>query len=267
MHKIDISVKFKAMSNQGVWFIVNIVPVCIYGLLEAMHAFPVYFYQISGFSILLALLLSRIIAGKKTTSADWWNFSLLPLTTYVSVIAYSVLLNSAGLVHALYLLATVFVLLYFRTYFYFLRRSSRYRMASIRNSASYLNFFNFFLLSSSLYGFQSFLSLKDWQFIVIVGIYALVVFHQLFWALKIKIQESYKYILLATIVIIEVALAVSFLPFDYNVSGLLIALCYYAISSLYGLHIANELRADRIRYYILFIFMVFSIIFLTVRWL
>lgn len=267
MQKIKISVKFKAMSNQGVWFLVNIIPVVVYGLLEAMFAFPSHFYAIGATVLVVAVVLSGLVARNKAAMADWWIFSLLPLTTYISAIAYSVLLTNPNVVHGLYVATSFFVWLYFRTYYYFLRKPSRYKLASIENSASYLNFFNFFLLSSSLYGFQSFLSLKDWQFVLIVGLYAFLVFFQLLWALKLKFRESYKYTILATIMVIEIALAVSFLPFDYNVSGLLIALCYYIISSLFRLHISNTLTTDRVRYYILFAIIIFSIIFLTVRWL
>ncbi|MEI8361181.1 MAG: hypothetical protein WCG01_03575 [bacterium] len=255
------------MTNQLSWFLVNFIPLVLYALLEALHIFPGNFYAIVGLILFVILIFSGLIAKNIALVSNWWNFSLLPLTTYIASIAFSVLLTDLAYVRILYLLTTFFVVLYFRTVFYFFRKPIKYKFASIENSASYLNFFNFFLLSSSLYGFRSFLSLKDWQFLPIVLIYTVLVFYQLLWAMKLKFSESYKYIILATLVMLEISLAISFLPFEYYVSGLLLSLCYYVISGLFKLHIAKVLNKDRVMYYALFVIIIYAVIFLTVRWL
>jgi hypothetical protein len=250
-----------------IWLAINVLPVAIFGCFEALLAWPQFFYQLSGAIVALAIVAVYLLAARNQVEANWWQFLLLPLTTLVSVLAYSVLISQAGLIHLLYILSSFFVLIYLRTVYYFLHQPGRYKLRSIENSASYLNFYNFFLLSSSLYGFQSYLSLKDYQFVLLVFLYTCVVFYQLMWVMKLSLLDSAKHISVAAIVISEIALALSFLPFDYNVSGLVLALCYYLISSLYRSEISETLTREKVKYYAGFAIIVFLLIFITVRWL
>ncbi len=235
--------------------------------------FEVFFFN-SKF-IYVSLVLSNLLifftvnqfTKASTVSKSWQKFLILPALFLTSLGIYSILFASKFFVQFLFILNAVYLYFYFRTIYYYLIQPTLYKDLSFENVSSYGNFLTFFFVSSVIYGLQSFLNITVWPLMIALTIIAILIVYQVIWANKIKSKFSIIYILISSLVLVELGWSISFLPLNFNVAGLLLAISYYMLIGLVRHHLLEKLDKKIVKLYLMFGFGSIFIVLLTARWM
>jgi hypothetical protein len=69
------------------------------------------------------------------------------------------------------------------------------------------------------------------------------------------------------LILVELFWSISFLPFNYNITGLILAVCYYVIIGLVKNHLLGKLDAAKVKMYLILGGVSLFLIMLTARWM
>jgi Protein of unknown function (DUF5656) len=243
-----------------IYLFIYLTPLLNFILFEAFFFRAGLFYGALLFSdILLAIAVQRL-TGKKISSREFWNLTIFPLLFSSSLAAYSLLIVSHAVIQLLFLVNLLFNFLY-------LKNISRDAQGDfLENISSYGNLLTVFFCFSLIFGLESFLGISIWILILCSAAAVILVFYQIFWANKIRSENNPAYIILAGLLLTELAWAIYFLPFNYNVLGLLAAICYYLLIGFIKLSMADKLTGRNIKLYLVSGFAFLILILLTAKW-
>ena len=244
-----------------------LTPLIVFILLETFSSYPklIYIILILINSIIFFTLWQLTRASK--TDKQWWNFLILPALMSSMVIAYSIFLNNKILIQLLFIANTIFLYFYLYCVYHYLIRPQFYKTFSIENISSYGNLLIFFLLTSTIYGLQSFLNLPIWILEIVMLIIIFLIIYQSIWANKIDFKKSLPYILVCCLILFEFSWPISFLPFNYNIAGLILTIDYYILISLIKEHLLDKLNKKTIKIYLTIGLISLFLILLTSQWI
>ena len=248
-------------------FLVLLTPVIVLILFELVFLKPKLFYLILILANFFVFLTIRLITRKGLIGADWWNFLILPICFLTSLFVYSGLVINKFIVHFLFFIITFFIYFYLKNIYYYLIKPDLYKSHTLENFFSFGSFFILFFSASSIYGLQSFLSTPVWLLMIIMLIIVFLVFYQMMWVNKIVFKIALLYILIGCLILLEIAWSISFLPLNYNVTGLILAVCYYMLIGLIMCQIKEALNKKVIKLYLFFGSISILLILLTARWM
>jgi len=270
-------------------FLPLIVPLLTLVLLEIFFFNPKMIYVVLVLVNLLIFFAVWQFSKASDISKDRWSrFSLmiLPCMMSTSVAVYIILLSNKLVVQLLLILNIVLLYLYLRYIYYYLIRPAAYTAFSIENISSYGNFFTFFLVATTVYGMQAFLSIQTWLLMIIMLMASGLIVYQVMWANKIDLGKPRAlemlrggqgiskvrgkgiiYILISCLIIFELSWSISFLPLNHHIAGLIVAICYYMLIGLVRHFLLEKLDKKIIRLYLGFGLTSLFIVLITARWM
>ena len=244
-----------------------IIPALVFLLEEMYYLSPKLIYVAA---VLVNLLIFFTVwQFSQTSEIDkrWWNYLILPAVMSVALMSYSVFLSFKLIIQLLYFFNLVFLYLYLRYVYYYLLNPLAYEVFSIENISSYINWLTFFLLAATVYGLASFLNLPiSWLVLIMISLTSLLVY-QIIWANKIELMPSLPYILISCLILVELFWSISFLPFNYNISGLSLAICYYVVIGLVKNHLLLKLDAAKVKMYLILGSISLLLVLSTAKWM
>ncbi|MCK4554591.1 hypothetical protein KAU19_06575 [Candidatus Parcubacteria bacterium] len=244
-----------------------IIPLLTLILFEIFFFNPKMIYVVLVLVNLLIFFAVWQFAKYSDTNKDWWNFLILPALMSTAVMVYTILLSNKFVVQLLFVLNIILLYFYLRYIYYYLVRPAAYKAFSIENISSYGNFLIFFLVATTIYGMQAFLSIQTWLLMIIMLAATGLIVYQVMWANKIDFGKGLIYILISCLIILELSWSISFLPLNHHIAGLIIAICYYMLIGLVRHFLLDKLDKKIIRLYLGFGLTSLFIILITARWL
>jgi len=244
-----------------------LIPLLVYALDEIYFFYPKLIYAAAVLINLLIFFAVWQFCAKSQVDSEWWNYLILPAVMSTAVMAYSVFLSSKPVIQLLFVLNLVFLYFYLRHIYYYLLNPSAYEIFSIENISSYVSWLSFFLLASTIYGLQSFLNLPIFQLVLIMLAAAALIIYQIIWVNKIELKKGLPYILISCLILVELCWSISFLPFNYNISGLCLAICFYVVTGLIKNQLLDKLDATRVKMYLILGSVSLCLILFTARWI
>ncbi|MFA6170991.1 MAG: hypothetical protein WCW77_04035 [Patescibacteria group bacterium] len=249
-------------------YITYFAPILIYAFTELLIFYPKN-YWVFWAAINLVVFYSVYRIAKKSGSAagGWQNFAILPFCLINSVIAYALVLANPALIQGLIFLAIVIIYFYINAIFFYHFFPARYKSFQIESISSYGNFLAVFFLSSALYGIQSFIGWPVWLVMIILTIFFLLVIYQVNWANKAAISDSSVYIFVLTLILVEIAWTLSFLPLSYSILGMMLSAGYYVLIGISKHHLQGTLEGKIIKTYLGVAAVCLVAILLSARWI
>lgn len=238
-------------------------------LLEIFLIKPKFIYFVIILINLLIISAAKRLVRHSLIDKAWWNIIILPIVFSNSLVVYSVLLPKASwiLFQALLLLNVAFLFFYFRAIYLYLILPSAEKKIGLENISLYGNFLSFFFISSAIYGLQSFLNTPIWLLILVFLALSCLLIYQVFWSNKIGIKEGAVCMLVCCLVLTELAWSIFYLPFNFNVSGFILAIYCYILIGLARAYLQHRLNYRTVKLYLgLGLFSILAILF-TARWL
>ncbi|MFH1255002.1 MAG: hypothetical protein V1667_00815 [bacterium] len=248
-------------------FLPLLAPLAVYFLDEAYFFRPKFIY--AAVCLIIAVLFFAVwrFCRESRNDKQWWNYLILPSVISVSTAAYTVFLTSKSVTQILFFLNLLFLYFYFRHIYYYLLNPALYEVFSIENISSYLGWFSFFLISAVIYGLQSFLNIFIFQLVMILLAFSALIIYQILWSNKIEFEKGLPYILIGCFILAELCWSISILPFNYNILGLCLAICFYVISGLIKNHLLDKLDAKAVKMYLAVGISSLFLILLTSSWI
>jgi hypothetical protein len=243
------------------------IPLAIYALDEMYFFYPKLIYVTVVLINLLIFFVVWQFCKASQIDKQWWNYLILPAVISTVIIAYSVFLSSKSVIQFLFVLNLIFLYYYLRYIYYYLLNPSAYEIFSIENISSYVSWLSFFLLSAVIYGLQSFLNLPIFNLALIMLVASALIVYQIIWVNKIDLKSGLPYILISCFILVELCWSISFLPFNYNISGLCLAICFYTIMGLIKNYLLDKLDATKVRMYLILGSLSLFLILFTARWI
>ena len=244
-----------------------LIPVVVLSLFEVFFFHPKMIYV-----VLVLVNLSVFFAlwqFARTSQIDkcWWNFLILPSLMSSSAVAYSIFLDNKLIIQLLWLAVIILLYFYLRYTYYYLLNPLAYKPFSIESISSFSNWLTFFLAAAVAYGLQSFLNLSVWPLELILLLIIFLIIYQIIWANKIALKASALYILICSLVLVELSWSISFLPFNYNIAGLILAICYYILIGLVKDYLLNRLDKKTVELYLGIGLASLILILFTAQWI
>jgi hypothetical protein len=244
-----------------------LIPLIVLVLFEIFFFYPRMIYVCLVLANLLVFFTTNQFTKASDVSKSWWKFLILPSFFLTSLAAFTILIPNKFIVQILFILNSIFLYFYIRTIYYYLIQPAFYRNLSLENISSYGNFLTFFFVSSVIYGLQSFLNISIWPLMVIMVVVTALIVYQVLWINRIDNRPAFVYILISSLILVELAWSISFLPLNFNIAGLILAICYYILIGLVRHHLLEKLDKRTIELYLFFGFGSIIIILLTSRWM
>jgi len=243
-----------------------LIPLLVFLLQEIYFFRPRLVYVTAILAVLLIFFAVWQFGRASKIDSQWWNYLILPAIMSMAIMAYSVFLSNKLIIQLLFFSNLVFLYLYLRHAYYYLLNPLAYEVFSLENISSYVNWLIFFLLAANFYGLESFLNLPiSWLVLIMMFATALLVY-QIIWINKIEIKAGLPYILISCLILVELFWSISFLPFNYNIAGLSLAICYYVIIGLVKNHLFDKLDAAKVKMYLILGSISLFLLLLTARW-
>lgn len=248
-------------------FLPLFIPIAIYALDEIYFFYPKFIYVAAVLINLLIFFVVWQFCRASQVDKRWWNYLILPAIMATSIMAYSVFLSSKLVIQLLFILNLVFLYFYLRHIYYYLLNPSVYEVFSIENISSYVGWLNFFLISATIYGLQSFLNLPIFRLALVILAATALIVYQIIWVNKIEFKKGLPYILISCLILVELCWSISFLPFNYNISGLSLAICFYVVVGLIKNHLLDKLDVTRVKMYLALGSISLLLILFTAKWI
>lgn len=247
-------------------FLPLIVPAISFGLLETYFFFPKLFYVSLLFILLLFFFTLYLFIKKSFSKERWVIFFILPSCFTCSLNAFVLLIPNNLIIQILFVFNTIFLYFYFRTFYYHLFRTDKYKDYVFENLSSYGNFLTFYFISSSIYGLQAYVSISVWVLMLVLLFFSSMVIYQLFWAFSIKSRQGLIFIPLLCLILTELAWSASFLTLSYYVLGLILTICYYILVGVTRFYLTDKLDNKIVKLYLFYGLISIFVVLLTARW-
>lgn len=248
-------------------FLPLLIPLLSFGFLQFFFFWPRMIYVILVLALILFLFTTRQFIKASLVKDKWWDLMILPSLFLISIAFFCTMLTNKIVIQLLFFVNLIFLYLYFTAVYNQLFKKEQGKSYTIPNLASYGNFLAFYFISSSLFGLQIFLNFPVWILMIILLLVTGLIVRQVFWANKINQQIGLFYLLIITIVLIEVAWTLSFWPLSYYILGLVMSIFYYIIIGIIRFYLLHKLDGKIIKLYLIYGFLGVIVVLLTARWL
>ncbi len=227
----------------------------------------IFFFQVKFFYwclILINLIVGYSIykvSGLSLKNKNLGRHLILPFFFLNGLCFYLLLSSNTGIIQFLILILIFFVYYYLRQIYLGNRGEIKVRWD---NLSYYFSFLALFFVFSFIYGSEgSLFSTTSLSIFFIITVLFLT--YQVFWAQELLEKRNYVFIFLIGLVLIELAWVFFYLPFSYNIGGLVIAIFYYLILGMVRLHLKGALNKRKIKFYLSLSLGCIALILLTAR--
>lgn len=238
--------------------------------MEIYFFWPAYLFASLVASSVMIIVSIRLMSLDNLIDRHWWNYSILPLSFFNGLNIYAAILpykNNIPLLQGLFILSAIFLYYYLRSAYYHLVLPTAERSTNLENISSFGNFLSFFFIASTVFGLQSFLGVPSWQLIMIIVAVCLFLIYQAIWSLRASVNHNLPFILIGSLVISEIAWSLFYLPFNFNISGGILAVEYYILTGILRAYSHNKLDSKILKIYLGFGLLSIFVILITARWL
>jgi len=242
-------------SALGIWFLSQMF------FLEAK-----FFYVAVTLGLALIVFSVRYL-GKKNKTPGWYSLIIAPVLFWLSGSLYVAIISNVFWMQIVFLVEAWFVYAYFKNLYLQLAYAAPERAAKTDNLLLAGGFLGIFALSSALYGLTAFINTPFLVLLLIFCPFAVLFFVQ-FWSFqKINWPIRSYFFLIIILLFLELAGALSLLPLNFNVLGLLLALIYYFLLSVTRLFWQGDLSWEKLKLPFILSGGLIFLVFLTSRWL
>jgi hypothetical protein len=218
--------------------------------LNIFYAKEFMYFLVAASSVLIISV--WLLAYRSSSYSNWVYYGLLPLFLLISADVYGVLIANSIIWQTLVVFIMVLNYIGLRSLYYYFEKSEMYSSYYMNNFLSSVGFLVIFFSSASIFGFISFLNMSVWPLLFLLVMVIGVILFQYYLSYGIDRWSFFSYILLISLAMLEISWAISFLPLNYTVTGLVMAVFYYMAAGLSRYHMQGGLNKGIFKFYLLF---------------
>ena len=227
---------------------------------------PSFFYSSLTLGAILIILLTRNIV-EPFRKNGWLVWLIAPLLFWFSASLYATMIASYFWIQVVFLVIAWFIYSYFNNlyYYHFDRNSELHKkFDSLILSGGLLTCA---ATGASLYGLTAFISWPTSFLLLLFTPIAILLFVQ-FAPLRKNFWSENKFLLpIDVLILMELAIVLSFLPLNFNLLGFCLALGYYFLLTVMRFRWQERLERRNLKRLIILSISIIIILFLSARWL
>lgn len=223
-----------------------------------------YYWSLLVFNLLFivfVLIFNKILLDKKRLI-----FFVLSWLFINSLSLYSSLLINKWLIALLLFTGLSISYYYFVEFRQRLNRDFNFNFGNFSILSDVKGLLLVFLGSSFIYGLVYFLNVKNWVLLSAILIILFFTIRQNIFIVKKQAGETLLASLLFLTALLPIVGSLFFLPFNYNILGLILSVCYYFGLNFIRFYLSDSLTVKKIKYNLIFIIALLIVIFLTISW-
>lgn len=236
-------------------------------LLEVLFFRINWIYPILGISFFVLLFFSGVVIKEKFFSRQFFYLGLTPLLLFYATIGFLLLLDPGKLSHLIIFIFAIILGVYLENLFLFYYYPAHYQVNSLGNLANFLAVLIFFLAAVDLYSFYIFLNLDLWLLAIIFFLIVCFLLAQAFWLDKISSKFKDIYIVILSLVYLEIFWCLAFLPTNFYVSSIIITILFYASWGIFRAKLADKLDKKMFWRYIMITCALMFLVIATSAWI
>lgn len=243
-----------------------VAPFSLWVLNEIFIFRPEFFFVSLGLGLLIITLSVRAVITKNSPKF-WPVFMLAPALFYLSLSLYSAIIVNSFWIQILFILNVWFIFSYLKNIYYHFSLPTPAGEEKLRRLLKSGSFLSTFALAATLYGLPIFLS---WNFGLLLLFFvaaSFILFGQFLIFAKDVNREQRIFLLINILTLAEFVGVLFFLPLNYNILGLLVALVFYLLILFNDWRSENRLNFKHIKWPIILVIGVTTLILLSARWL
>lgn len=240
--------------------------IIIFILLEKLFQSPKQIYWITFAVVAFSILSIWQLTDRKLLNKKFWQFIITPVLLLTSGILFLSFLEGVIIRQIFLVILVGAIWTYLEVIYLWLHFRPKYQPHSLENISTHLNLLTIFLTASGLYSLIIFFGLSLWALIIIFAIIATLLTHQMVWASGATLKSAWPYVLVISIVTLQVFMVVSLLPTSIYVSGLLVTLTYYVMTGISRNWLLDIKDNKVIQRYLIISSIFFILILLTAKW-
>lgn len=238
----------------------------LYFLNQVFLLKPSFFYSSITLGGLLIILLTRNIV-KSFRKHGWLVWLITPILFWFSASLYSTIVISSFWIQIIFLVIAWFMYSYFNNLSNYLPNKTPERNKKFDNLVLSGGVLICVTSGASLYGLTSFISWSTSFLLLLFVPIAILLFFQ-FAPLRKNFWQENKYLLpINILLLLELAIVLSFLPLNFNLLGFVLAIGYYFLLSVMRFRWQERLEYRNIKRLVILMVVIVLILFLSTRWL
>jgi len=215
---------------------------------------------------LAVLILTLFEFSKRKLAARTLSFYIAPLLFALMSYLFLFFVETVWLYRLVYVIGAGLLYLYLDqllNYFYF---TVKYQPYTLESLSLYINIISIFYLTSSMLSLIIFLHLSPLLTAVFYYAVAAVLVYQLLWSHKYTWDQMKLFVTLVPLVLAETLYVISFLPFNYYVGGIVVAILFYLMMNLIRMFLSDHAPRRVVITNISVSFVLIIIILATAQW-
>jgi len=208
-----------------------------------------------------------LVVGKKINQLYFWVMLLPPFWLIVASVSLMVIAEAEIFRWAIAIFTPLVIGFFYRQVYIYNFAPEQYQPYALENLSVSINIFIVFLAASSLFGFRLFLGLS-WT--MLLGIFVLIVLtltYQTLWAHKLSHKQMVWWLLSSVALLGQLFIAMGYLPVQYIVSGIIIAIAFYLFIGLNRLVIRQAFRRRLVAQQVILSSVLTLVVLITARWI
>ncbi|PIR93775.1 hypothetical protein COT97_04790 [Candidatus Falkowbacteria bacterium CG10_big_fil_rev_8_21_14_0_10_39_11] len=204
--------------------------------------------------------------SKRKLKARTLSFYIAPIIFLITSYLFVFFVESVWLYRLVYVVGAGLIYLYLEqllNYFFF---TVKYQPYTLESLSLYINIISTFYFTSSILSTIIFLHLSPLMASVFYYAVLAVIVYQLLWSNKYSWPQMKLFVIFIPLVLAELVYVVSFLPFNYYVGGLLVAVFFYLFMNLTKMFLAESMHRRVVITNISVSFIIIIIILATSQW-
>lgn len=233
--------------------------------------FEILFYKVNLIWIFSPILLVLVIISiffftKRKFNREFFQFLISPVLYVVSCIGFSMFIEKNIFFHVFAVLTSIFLFVYFGRILDYKFYPKRYQPYSLENFSWYLDILTIFLFFSFVFALIIFLKVNVVYLIIPVLLVCLLLTYQLFWVNKITFSDSNVFIFAISLVLVELFVAVYYLPTSYFINSFILTIAFYLMTGLARYFLMGSLDKKRKLNFIIVSAVCLIVILATAQW-
>jgi len=202
----------------------------------------------------------------KTKNKEVFVFLIHSFIFVITGFFYVLILGSQTFINLFLVIWSLLYFLYLVSIFHYFYDTKKVVVLNLKNIVAYINLITLFFLVAFLINIHIFINFSIGLVYFGVFIASFLLVFSRFKINGVSWQKNLLYSFLLSIMIIEVLVAVLFLPVSFYVSAVIIAIVYYVLSSILAISTKKALNKMVIWQYIIFTLISIFIIAITSQW-
>ena len=207
-------------------------------------------YQQWWWLIILLILLQQIITiffvCKFKFNKNLVHFLILPLLFSLSSWLFLIFIVEAMFFHVVVVLSSLVLYFLIHQYYLYFYIPFRYQPYSLESMSLYISLLSAFFLFSAGFGGLILLQLNVWLLSLVLFLSMSLITYQYFWINKFDVSKNWLFVLIVVLSLVEIFVAVSFLPTGYYVNGFILTIPFYVMLGLSKHYLTETFNKKRI---------------------